>query len=312
MKRLLYITALLVTLAALTGLALAEQVPVAPEAVEGKLMAVVVNSEGAKVFRDVYKEDADLVTPVETIAEGEEIDIRTMGLGWCRLRRDDKEMYYVRTADLSFSSEDFGNQIAVIFLKNSNKMPLHTEARVKSKKLINIPDGSYVAVQEKGETFSRVLYVNEKDGRVYDGYLQNTNLSFRRAIDTGLSRGYLRDPKKPERRTTVNLRSSNTAKGKKVKVLATRQYVTLLSVRDNGWVEVETDKGLHGYLVGDWVEIVESKAEAEPETDQDSAADETPGPSDEAEPADEGADEALPADEEDEAVTADDGELSPE
>lgn len=285
----------------------AETVPVAPETAAGHIMAYVVNDAGAEVLKGVYDQGAAMET-VETIPYGTEIDIRTLGLSYCRLRRDGKEELYVRTRDLSFSAEPFEGQLAVVFTKRDKYLPMHKTASAKSKRVVNVPDGSYVVALEKGDTFSRVLY-----GK-YDGYLQNSYLSFRVAWQEDAQQAILRDPKNEKHVTTVNLRSADSPNGKKVTTLPTFQkgtrnpYVVMVLQYKGEWAEIETKDGIHGYLKGEWTELIE-RADAEP-ADEAHAAD--AAPQEEAEPAgtdDEAAaeipaaEEPAPADDEAETVT---------
>ena len=262
MKRKAFIL-LMAAVLLLSCTALAEQVTIAPEVVPGHIMAYVINEAGAEVYQDVFAEGASLA-PVETIEYGTEIEIHTLGLGYCRIRRDTKDVLYVRTKDLSFSNEAFEDQLAIVFLKRSKNMPLHKSANTSSKTLTKIPDGSYVVVLEKGETFSRVLY------KKYDGYLQNAYLSFRSSWEGDLVQGKLRDPNKPTRKTTVNLRSADSLNGRKVATPHTLQQVIVLQFKGE-WAEIETDKGIHGYVKADWIETIEPKP-AEPAEPKEEAA----------------------------------------
>ncbi len=273
-------------------LAAAEPVAIAPEVVSGRIMAYVVNSDGADVYQDVFMDGASL-EPVETIAYGTEIDIQTLGLGYCRLRRDSKDLLYVRTSDLSFSNEDFENQLAIVFLKRTKNLPLHRTASASSKTLTKVPDGSYVVVLEKGDEFSRVLY-----GK-YDGYLQNSYLSFRVAWPNEVSQGILRDPNNAKHITTVNLRSADSLNGKKVTTLPTfdkrtkKPYVVTVLQFKGEWAEIETSTGIHGYLKSEWVELREPIHSEDIPTTEDAS------------------DAALDDDEE-EAVAVDEEDLAPE
>ena len=254
----------------------ADTLPIAPEVVSGRIMAYVINDEGAEVFGDIYEQGASL-EPVETIPYGTEIEIRILGLGYCRLRRDTNEVLYVRTRDLSFSEEPFEDQLAVVFVKRSNKLPLHRTASAKSKTLTTVPDGTYVVVLEKGDTFSRVLY-----GK-YDGYLQNAYLSYRVAWQEDPQQAILRDPNNAKRIATVSLRSADSLNGKKVTTLPTfkkgtkNPYVVQVLQFKGEWAEIETEKGVHGYLKAEWVELTEpqpvepeeEKAEEIPEAPED-------------------------------------------
>ena len=289
MKNRVFILGLILVLLLGTVSAVAESVAIAPEVVAGKIMAYVINEEGAKVYQDIFVEDASL-QPVETIEYGTEVEIRTLGLGYCRLRREGKELLYVRTCDLSFSNEDFGNQLAIVFLKRTKNLPLHKEASAKSKTLTKIADGTYVVVLEKGEEFSRVLY-----GK-YDGYLQNAYLSFRSAWEGDINEGKLRDPKNAKRKTTINIRSADAASGKKVASLRTLQLVTVLQIKGD-WAEIETEKGIHGYLKADWVEAVEKPATAPVKEPDAETAEEGKEAAETAEEA-----ETVPEDEEDAAA----------
>ena len=275
MKKILALTLGLIMVLSLVTV-MAESVTIAPEVVPGKIMGYVINENGAAVYQDVFVEGASL-EPVDTIEYGTEVDIRTLGLGYCRLRRDGKEMLYVRTKDLSFSNEAFEDQIAIVFLKRSKNLPLHKAASASSKTITKIADGSYVVVLEKGEEFSRVLY-----GK-YDGYLQNAYLSFRVAWQEEVGQGKLRDPKKPARKTTVNLRSADSLNGKKVASPHTLQQVTVLQIKGE-WAEIETDKGIHGYMKADWVEMTEPGKAEEKEEKTETPADETTSEPEVAEP----------------------------
>ena len=257
--------------------AVAEQTAIAPEVVAGKIMGYVINNDGAAVYENIYAEGASM-EPVETIAYGTEVEIQTLGLGYCRLHRENKEFFYVRTKDLSFSNEPFTNQIAIVFVKRSNKLPLHRTASTKSGHAADVPDGSYVVVLEKGDTFSHVLY-KKYGGKVYEGDLQNAYLSFRETWTDDVFQAVLHDPAKPKRKTSINMRSSNSAKGKKVSVIPTYDkarkgstILTVLQIKDD-WAEVETEKGLHGYIKASWVEatqpapVEETEAAAAEETE---------------------------------------------
>ncbi len=276
--------------------AIAEETVVAPEVVAGKIMGYVINSDGAAVYEDIFSQEATM-EPVETIAYGTEVEIQTLGLGYCRLHRDDKAHMYVRTCDLSFSNEAFEDQLAIVFLKRSKYLPLHKNASTKSNRVVNVPDGSYVVVLEKGDTFSHVLY-----GK-HTGYLQNSYLSFRVAWQDQVGRVLLRDPKKPQRHTTVNLRSANSANGKKVAVVPTydktRKAITVLTLLQikGDWAEIETEKGLHGYLKADWLEELEPAAPAVEDAELEEGA---------------AMAEAEPADDEEAADAAEELELAPE
>ena len=310
------IMGLLLCLCLLFGCAAAaEGTVIAPEVVAGKIMGYVINNEGAAVYDNIFDQGATM-EPVETIEYGTEVEIQVLGLGYCRLRRESNDHLYVRTSDLSFSNEAFGDQLAVVFLKQSKYLPLHKNASAKSKRLTEVPDGTYVVILEKGETFSRVLYC-KNGGRVYDGYLQNSYLSFRVAWQEQPGRVLLRDPKKPERHTTVNLRSSTSNKGRKVGVVATydktrkaTMVLTLLRLRDDGWAEVETEKGLHGYLKADWVETLEPAEPAE-EPEEEAVTEEIVTEDAELKEG-EAMGETVPPDDEEEPVAAEELPLAPE
>ena len=310
---------LICVLMLLSCAAFAEETPVAPELVAGKIMAYVINSDGAKVYKDIFLPDATHDTE-DTLEYGTEVEIQTLGLGYCRLRDAEKRLLYVRTSDLSFSNEAFENQLAIVFVKRSNKLPLHKTDSAKSRRVTDVPDGSYVVVLEKGDTFSHVLY-----GK-YDGYLQNAYLSFRVSWQEEVRQAVLRDPNKPKRKTTVNLRSADSANGKKVAVVPTWNKTTkantILSVLQfrGDWAEVETEKGIHGYLKADWVEIVEPAAEAPAEEKtgeqpEEKAEESEAAPAVEDEELKEGTamaeTEAL-VDDEEEPLAAEDEDLSPE
>ena len=314
MRKYRFTCLLLCALLLISCTAVAEQAAIAPEVVAGKIMGYVINSEGAAVYENIFSASATM-EPVETIEYGTEVEIQTLGLGYCRLRRENKEYFYVRTMDLSFSNEPFTNQIAIVFVKRSNKLPLHKTASANSKRLTDVPDGSYVVVLEKGDTFSRVLY-----GK-YDGYLQNAYLSFRETWRDEVFQAVLRDPAKPKRKTSINMRSADSANGKKVAVVPTydktRKANTILTVLQikGDWAEVETEKGLHGYLKASWIEAVEPA----PAEETEEPAEETEEPAEEEAAVEdvelqEGADmdETAVADDEETPEEAEDITLAPE
>ena len=230
---------------------LAVDQPMAPEYIKGKITAVVVAEEGAFVFDD-FDERKD---PVTALPFGAEIEIRTLGLAWCSFtEKDVKGSLYIRTKDLSFSEVPFGNQLAIVFLQRSKSLPMHKTASTKSKNVTKVPDGQYVVILERGDEFSLARW-----GK-YEGYLQNDCLSFRDVWEDPVEKAVLKDPIKPERRTTVNIRSADRTNGNRLKQFPTLRPLTVLQIKENGWAEVETEEGLHGYLRntdknGDWLDL---------------------------------------------------------
>ena len=235
---------------------LAVDQPVAPEYIKGKITAVIVEEEGAFVFDD-FDERKE---PVSALAYGEEIEIKTLGLGWCAFTQPDvKGTRYIRTKYLSFSESPFGNQIAIVFLQRSKSLPMHKTASTKSKNVTKVPDGQYVVIIERGDDFSLARW-----GK-YEGYLQNDCLSFRDVWEDPVEKAILQDPINPERRTTVNIRSADRSNGTRLKQFATLRPLTVLQIKPNGWAEVETAEGLHGYLQntgknGNWLSLDEDTA----------------------------------------------------
>ena len=257
-------------LAALTALlllssaaCLAVEQPVAPTYVKGKITAVVVAEEGAFIYDDFDERKA----PVSALPYGAEIEIKTLGLGWCAFTLPDvKGTRYIRTKYLSFSESPYGNQIAIVFLQRSKSLPMHQTANTKSKSITKVPDGQYVVIIERGDDFSLCRW-----GK-YEGYLQNDCLSFRDVWEDPIEKAILRDAVKPERRTTVNIRSADRTSGNRLKQFPTLRGLTVLQVKSNGWAEVETDEGLHGYLQntykdGEWL-VLPDDAFSEVEYDE--------------------------------------------
>ena len=224
---------------------------VAPEYVKGKITAVVIAEEGAFVYDDFDERQE----PVSALPYGAEIEIKTLGLGWCSYtEKDVKGVRYIRTSNLSFSESPFGNQIAIVFLQRSKSLPMHKAASTKSKNVTKVPDGQYVVIIERGDDFSLARW-----GK-YEGYLQNDCLSFRDVWEGPVEKAVLKDPNNPDRRTTVNIRSADRSNGNRLKQYPTLRPLTVLQVKDNGWAEVETADGLHGYLLNtnkgkDWLSL---------------------------------------------------------
>ena len=266
-----FVCILMCALLLLSCTAVAEQTAIAPEVVPGRIMGYVINNEGAEVYEDIYSAEATM-EPVKTYEYGTEIEIQKLGLGYCRVRSDDNKVLFVRTRDLSFSNEPFGSQLAIVFVKRSKVLPLHKTDSAKSKRVTDVPDGSYVVVLEKGATFSHVLY-----GK-YEGYLQNAYLSFREAWPDDVQQAILRNPDQPKRHMTINLRSADSLNGKKVTTLPTynkktksNTILTVLQIKGE-WAEIEADKTgkgiysyIHGYLKSSWVEALEPAPAAETE-----------------------------------------------
>ena len=219
--------------------ALAVDQPVAPEYIQGKITAVVVAEEGAYVYDDFDERKA----PVGALPFLAEVEIKTLGLGWCCIAQEGVQgKRYIRTYNLSFSDAPYGNQLAIVFLQRSKSLPMHREPSTKSKNVTKVPDGQYVVILERGDDFSLARY-----GR-YEGYLQNDCLSFRDVWKTPVEKAVLQDPNNPARRTTVNIRSADRTSGVRLKQYPTLRPLTVLQIKENGWAEVETEDGLHGYL----------------------------------------------------------------
>ena len=221
---------------------------ITPAPKTGKMCAVVSNEDGTAV----YKTMDETGEAVKTLAYAEQIEVSQLGLGWC-MYKDGGEKRYVRTRDLVFGSAPMDSQIAIVHLKNSSKLPLHKEASSKSKTLKKIANGTYVAVLEKGQEYSRVIAAGK------EGYLQNKYLSFRTLWQDDVYQAKLQDPDKPTRKTTVNLRSANTSNGKKIKALKTGLTVTVLNVNGE-WAEIELD-GIHGYVMSKYIHAAEDDAQ---------------------------------------------------
>ena len=230
---------------------LAADQAVAPTYVKGKITAVVVAEEGAFVYDDIDERK----DPVSALPYGAEIEIKSLGLGWCGFTEPGvKETRYIRTYALSFSESPFGNQIAIVFLQRSKSLPMHKTASTKAKNVTKVPDGQYVVIIERGDDFSLCRW-----GK-YEGYLQNDCLSFRDVWEGPVEKSILQDPNNPERRTTVNIRSADRSNGTRLKQFPTLRPLTVLQVKDNGWAEVETTDGLHGYLLNtnkgkEWLDL---------------------------------------------------------
>ena len=230
--------ACLMLFSAVPGLAADE--PIAPTYVKGKITAVVAAEDGAFVYDD-FDEWKD---PVDALPYGAEIEIKTLGLAWCSFtKKGVKGTFYVRSNTLSFSDSPYGNQIAVVFLQRSKSLPMHKTASTKSKNVTKIPDGQYVVIVERFDQFSLVRW-----GK-YEGYVQNDCLSFRDVWEGPVAKAVLKDPIRPERRTTVNIRSADRTSGNRLTQFPTLRPLTVLQIKDNGWAEVETEDGLHGYLL---------------------------------------------------------------
>ncbi len=235
---------------------LAADQAIAPTYVKGKITAVVVAEEGAFVYDD-FDERKE---PVSALPFGAEIEIKSLGLGWCGFtEKDVKGVRYIRTYNLSFSESPFGNQIAIVFLQRSKSLPMHKTASTKSKNVTKVPDGQYVVIIERGDDFSLCRW-----GK-YEGYLQNDCLSFRDVWEDPVEKAVLKDPNNPDRRTTVNIRSADRSNGNRLKQYPTLRPLTVLQVKDNGWAEVETTDGLHGYLLNtnkgkEWLDLDEDFA----------------------------------------------------
>ena len=143
---------------------LAADQAIAPPYVKGKITAVVVAEEGAFVYDD-FNERKE---PVSALPFGAEIEIKSLGLGWCGFtEKDVKGTRYIRTYNLSFSESPFGNQIAIVFLQRSKSLPMHKTASTKAKNVTKVPDGQYVVIIERWDDFSLCRW-----GK-YEGYLQN-------------------------------------------------------------------------------------------------------------------------------------------
>ena len=241
--------ACLMLFSAVPGLAADE--PIAPTYVKGKITAVVAAEDGAFVYDD-FDEWKD---PVDALPYGAEIEIKTLGLAWCSFtKKGVKGTFYVRSNTLSFSDSPYGNQIAVVFLQRSKSLPMHQTASTKSKNVTKIPDGQYVVILERFDEFSLARW-----GK-YEGYLQNDCLSFRDVWEETVEKAVLKDPNNPDRRTTVNIRSADRSNGNRLKQYPTLRPLTVLQVKDNGWAEVETVDGLHGYLLNtnkgkEWLDL---------------------------------------------------------
>ena len=156
----------------------------------------------------------------------------------------------VATDDLLLDGVAVGDRLAWIYAPRQGYCSLRSKASDNGKVLKKCKAGYIVVVLEKGQEYTKIDYQGT-DGYVLNGCLKYIDKT-QQPTGTGT---IIYSKKKPNVKTTINIRNNADGKSKKVAEWKTGTEVPVYSHPD-GWYEVEYD-GVRGYIMEKYLQINE-------------------------------------------------------
>lgn len=156
----------------------------------------------------------------------------------------------VATDDLLLDGVAVGDRLAWIYAPRQGYCSLRSKASDNGKVLKKCRAGYLVVVLEKGQEYTKINYQGT-DGYVLNGCLKYIDET-QQPTGTGT---IIYSKKKPNVRTTINIRNNADGKSKKVAEWKTGTEVPVYSHPD-GWYEVEYD-GVRGYIMEKYLQLNE-------------------------------------------------------
>ena len=156
----------------------------------------------------------------------------------------------VATDDLLLDGVAVGDRLAWIYAPRQGYCSLRSKASDNGKVLKKCKAGYIVVVLEKGKEYTKINYQGT-DGYVLNGCLKNIDEA-QQPTGTGT---IIYSKKKPNVKTTINIRNNADGKSKKVAEWKTGTEVPVYSHPD-GWYEVEYD-GIRGYIMEKYLQLNE-------------------------------------------------------
>ncbi len=156
----------------------------------------------------------------------------------------------VATDELLLDRVTVGDRLAWIYAPRQGYCSLRSKASDNGKVLKKCRAGYLVVVLEKGQEYTKIDYQGT-DGYVLNGCLKYIDET-QQPTGTGT---IIYSKKKPNVRTTINIRNNMDGKSKKVAEWKTGTEVPVYSHPD-GWYEVEYD-GIRGYIMEKYLQINE-------------------------------------------------------
>lgn len=156
----------------------------------------------------------------------------------------------VATDDLLLDGVAVGDRLAWIYAPRQGYCSLRSKASDNGKVLKKCKAGYIVVVLEKGQEYTKINYQGT------DGYVLNGCLKYIDETQQPKGTGtIIYSKKKPNVRTTINIRNNADGKSKKVAEWKTGTEVPVYSHPD-GWYEVEYD-GVRGYIMEKYLQLNE-------------------------------------------------------
>ena len=156
----------------------------------------------------------------------------------------------IPTDELLFDGTAVRGRLAWIYAPRQGYCSLRSKASDNGKVLKKCKAGYLVVVLEKGEEYTKINYQGT-DGYVLNSCLKNIDEA-QQPTGTGT---IIYSKKKPNVRTTINIRNNTDGKSKKVAEWKTGTEVPVYSHPD-GWYEVEYD-GVRGYIMEKYLQLSE-------------------------------------------------------
>jgi uncharacterized protein YgiM (DUF1202 family) len=203
--------------------------PALAQVADSKANAGLVTTATLKSAASLLQQPRADAAFVAALNQGDEVQVKQMGLSWCLAVSGDKEGY-VASQLLTFSEVTEAETFAVVSA-NNGRLTLREKDSTKSKALGKYNNGSIVAVIEKGDPFTLVRV----DGK--EGYLLSDHLTLTGARESS-GTGVISWPDDPKRVRNIKMRWSGKTGNNVIMNVKTGNEFVLLAQGDD-WSEIE-------------------------------------------------------------------------
>lgn len=203
--------------------------PALAQVADSKANAGLVTAATLKSAASLLQQPRADAAFVAALNQGDEVQVKQMGLSWCLAVSGDKEGY-VASQLLTFSEVTEAETFAVVSA-NNGRLTLREKDSTKSKALGKYNNGSIVAVIEKGDPFTLVRV----DGK--EGYLLSDHLTLTGARESS-GTGVISWPDDPKRVRNIKMRWSGKTGNNVIMNVKTGNEFVLLAQGDD-WSEIE-------------------------------------------------------------------------
>ena len=160
----------------------------------------------------------------------------------------DGELQMVNTCRLTYETEKVEDEqrYAMINAQRNGYATMHLSASVKSPVVNRIMTNRVALVLDVGTRYTKVWVDN------CQGYIQTTSLTFLQGIGTNTQLAKMSLKGKIKSNNTINIHMNGKSKSRILDDVRCGTPMTVFSVTDDGWTEIETD-GWHAWVLSQFV-----------------------------------------------------------